>query len=124
MAGNANSGNRNPKGNPYPVHGPLPPTRGRPPGVPNKIGAQVKENVVTVFSQIGGIKTMVAWARRNKTEFYRMYSRLIPTQVIATVDLRDATEFSDAELVEIISSPSSGRIAGPQEGESVAGGVH
>ena len=116
MAGNMYSGRPDP---PF-----LPPTRGRPKGTLNKVGAQAKENILEVFSRLGGVDKMVAWARRNKTEFYRMYARLVPTQVIATIDVRDATEFSDAELVEIIRSPGSGRIAGPQEGEGVARGVH
>jgi hypothetical protein len=56
---------------------------GRPKGVPNKVSRQVKENIVSVFEELGGREEMVKWAKsddRNKTEFYRMYSRLAPIE--------------------------------------------
>jgi hypothetical protein len=54
---------------------------GRPLGVPNKLSATVKDNIITVFDDIGGIEQMSAWAKENKTQFYNMYAKLLPLQV-------------------------------------------
>lgn len=74
----------------------------RPKGVPNKLGAQAKENIVAVFTRLGGTAAMAAWAERNKTEFYRLYARLIPTETVAEIAYRDVSELTDAELAVIV----------------------
>ena len=77
-------------------------------GVPNKIGAQVKENVVAVFNRLGGTAEMANWAQRHKTEFYRLYARLLPTESVTEIIRRDATELSDNELANIATGSSTG----------------
>ena len=77
-------------------------------GVPNKIGAQVKENVVAVFNRLGGTAEMANWASRHKTEFYRLYARLLPTESVTEIIRRDATELSDNELANIATGSSTG----------------
>lgn len=49
-------------------------------GIPNKVSASAKENVIAVFTRLGGTATMARWANRNKSEFYRLYARLIPLE--------------------------------------------
>lgn len=61
-------------------------TGGRKKGVTNKVNAEVKDNIIAVFNKIGGIDNMAAWAQKNSTEFYRLYGRLIPTDVNASHD--------------------------------------
>jgi hypothetical protein len=73
----------------------------RPKGVPNKIGAQAKENIVAVFTRLGGTAAMAAWAERNKTEFYRLYARLIPSESTTAISVRDAEDLSTEELLAI-----------------------
>jgi UV DNA damage repair endonuclease len=34
-----------------------------------------------VFVRLGGTAAMADWARENPTEFYRIYSKLLPLQV-------------------------------------------
>jgi UV DNA damage repair endonuclease len=51
---------------------------GREKGTPNKVSATVKENIICVFTRLGSTAAMAEWAEENKTEFYRMYSRLAP----------------------------------------------
>lgn len=51
---------------------------GRPKGSENKVTATAKENVLAVFTRLGGTAAMAMWADENKTEFYKMYARLIP----------------------------------------------
>lgn len=88
-------------------------------GARNKIGAQVKENVIAVFTRLGGTAAMADWARENLTEFYKIYARLIPTEVTATIDIRDASELSDSELIAICLGGSTGTVVeAPSEGES------
>jgi len=113
----AHYGARNP--NPPPSPG-----KGRPLGVPNKIGAQVKENILAVFERLGATDAMVKWARRNKTEFYRFYARLAPTYMIATVDIRDASELTDGELARIIARAGSAGTAGEAAGSEVPDSIH
>src|SRR5271156_3852987 len=81
---------------------------GRPKGMPNKIGAAVKSNVMAIFEQIGGRDTMAGWARENLTEFYRLYARLIPTESSTEITIRDVTELSRAELLLIASGSGDG----------------
>lgn len=54
---------------------------GRTKGVPNKVGATAKENILAVFTRLGGTAAMARWAEDNQTEFYKLYARLIPTDV-------------------------------------------
>ena len=80
-------------------------TGGRVAGTPNKISGAVRDNVINVFNKIGGEEEMARWAKDNQTEFYRMYSKLLPRQVnseISTETNRPANELSDGELTEII----------------------
>lgn len=92
-------------------------------GRPNRIGWVVKQNVLEVFELLGGVDGMVKWAKRNKTEFYRLYARLIPTEIVGTLDVRDASELSDSELQLIALGRSSGA---PREetGEDKPSQVH
>ena len=53
---------------------------GRKPGVPNKLSATVKQNVIEVFEQLGGIEHMKQWAIDNPNNFYNIYAKILPTQ--------------------------------------------
>jgi len=68
-------------------------TGGRQKGTVNKISSGAKANVIGVFDMIGGRTAMAAWAKANPTEFYRLYSRLLPTDV--TID-------PEANKIEVI----------------------
>ena len=70
------------------------PGPGRKPGVPNKIGASAKNAFQAAFDQLGGVEGLVKWARadegKNLTDFYKLYARLIPTDLkVETPDLKD-----------------------------------
>jgi hypothetical protein len=53
---------------------------GRKAGVPNKMSATVKENVISVFEALGGIEHMTIWATDNPNNFYNIYAKILPTQ--------------------------------------------
>lgn len=55
-------------------------TGGRQKGTPNKVSGTVKDNVVAVFDGIGGVATMTVWAKSNETEFFKLYSKLLPIE--------------------------------------------
>ena len=50
-------------------------------GTPNKLSSGSKMNIESVFRKIGGQDAMAEWAMENKTEFYRLYARLLPHEV-------------------------------------------
>lgn len=53
-------------------------TGGRTAGTLNKVSATVKDNVLAVFNRLGGTSGMAEWANENKTEFYKLYGKMIP----------------------------------------------
>lgn len=53
---------------------------GRQKGVPNKLSGTVKDSVVAVFAALDGVPGMTRWAKDNPTEFYKIYSRLLPIE--------------------------------------------
>jgi len=54
---------------------------GRQQGTPNRITTAFKQAVQIVYDDIGGHVAFAAWARENQTDFYRIASRLIPTEI-------------------------------------------
>jgi len=56
---------------------------GRGKGTPNKITSAFKDAVRIAFEDIGGRHAFAAWARENPTDFYKIASRLIPTEIAA-----------------------------------------
>jgi len=60
-------------------------TGGRQPGTPNKVTRAIREHFEHAFEllQQDDTANLTSWARANPTEFYRLSSKLIPTQVNA-----------------------------------------
>lgn len=56
-------------------------TGGRIAGVPNKTTALVKEALHEAFIDLGGVPALMRWGKRNRGEFYKLWARLIPTEV-------------------------------------------
>jgi hypothetical protein len=92
-------------------------------GIPNRIGAAVKSNVIAVFDAIGGRDGMAKWALANKGEFYRLYARIIPTESTTEVTFRDASNLSESELIAIATAGSVGTPAKTEEPDK-PNGVH
>lgn len=72
---------------------------GRPKGVPNKLTTSAKQAFQLAFDELGGVEGLVRWAKQddNLGDFYKLYARLIPTdvkvdlpQVAQAIDLMDA----------------------------------
>ena len=56
-------------------------TGGRQKGTPNKTTAAVKEAMVQAFDQLGGVPALVEWAKSNPTDFYKLWAKLLPTEI-------------------------------------------
>ena len=71
------------KGDPKPVGS------GRKEGVQNAITRTVKETVLAVFNKLqeDPVANLEAWAKTEPTEFYKISSKLIPTEVNAQVEV-------------------------------------
>ena len=82
-----------------------PKTGGRVAGTPNVVTGTVKDNILAVFNRLDGTAGMARWARNNQTEFYKLYAKLLPIQVNATVQEvkvpEDLSDFGDAELATL-----------------------
>jgi hypothetical protein len=63
-----------------------PKTGGRVKGTPNKVGVEVKAALERAFKDIGGHAALARWARNNQTEFYKLWTKLLPKDINATVD--------------------------------------
>ena len=59
---------------------------GRQKGTPNKTTAKVKEAMELAFEGIGGVPALIEWAEDNKTEFYKLFAKLLPVQVEANLN--------------------------------------
>lgn len=55
--------------------------RGRKKGEVNKVTKQVKDMILDCFEEIGGLPGFAAWARKNRTDFYKLYGKLLPIQL-------------------------------------------
>lgn len=56
-------------------------TGGRKKGTPNKATASVKQALQIAFDGIGGVERLTEWAMNNQTEFYKLYSKLLPQEI-------------------------------------------
>lgn len=60
--------------------------KGRVKGVPNKATKAVKEALQEAFDGLGGVASLTAWAKNEPTEFYKLWAKLLPTEVKAKVE--------------------------------------
>lgn len=76
-------------------------TGGRRPGSLNKRTIAVKEALTQAFDGIGGLSAFIEWARENQTEFYKQYTKMLPTEIknadgspffVKVLDMRDDPE--------------------------------
>ena len=59
---------------------------GRKKGTPNKVTASIKEAFKEAFDELGGAQALVTWGQANQTEFYKLASKLIPTEIAGKVE--------------------------------------
>lgn len=54
---------------------------GRPKGSRNKKTVAVKEALENAFAGMGGTPALIKWAKENPTEFFKIWSKLLPIQI-------------------------------------------
>lgn len=54
--------------------------KGRAKGVPNKLTKSAREAFQRAFDDTGGFESLSTWAKNNRTDFYKLYARLIPVE--------------------------------------------
>lgn len=54
---------------------------GRAKGSRNHISQSAKEAFQKAFDGLGGAEALCEWAKTNQTDFYKLYSKLIPVDV-------------------------------------------
>lgn len=57
---------------------------GRPKGTPNKLTKNAREAFQLAFEESGGFTQLTEWAKKNRTEFYKLYARLIPVEHVGS----------------------------------------
>jgi hypothetical protein len=77
----------------------IPKTGGRKPGSLNKTTVAVKEAFREAFELLGGTQALVTWAGENPTQFYQLYSKLIPTEIDATISGKDGAPAVQVNIV-------------------------
>jgi hypothetical protein len=78
-------------------------TGGRKTGSVNLVTKRVKEALEQAFDDMGGVPALVQWGRANPSEFYRIWSKMLPRELKAEV----ATE--PAGKVVLFMFPDDGR---------------
>ena len=61
--------------------------RGRKKGELNRTTVAVKEALLMAFEGIGGVSALTEWGRENPGDFYRLYVKLLPRQMMVEADL-------------------------------------
>ena len=61
---------------------------GRQKGVKNKVSSKIKDSIQAVYENLGGDEGFSEWAMNERTEFYKIYARLIPTDVEHSGDIK------------------------------------
>lgn len=84
-------------------------------GSKNVLGASAKENVVAVFTRLGGTHAMAEWAKDNLTDFYRLYAKLIPQEVSGAFTVDHTVETGDAVSL----SPRLDKLRSLRQGNTV-----
>ena len=96
---------------------------GRKKGTPNKITADVKASLLSVYAEIGGDEQFAKWAKKNQTTFYKLWIRLLPPDLplppmlllLAALPVEVAAAFREflAEFLHPPGTPlSGGRLSG------------
>jgi len=57
------------------------PGPGRPKGLKNKLTLKAKQAFEHAFNATGGQAGLATWGKANRTEFYKLFARLIPLDI-------------------------------------------
>jgi hypothetical protein len=75
-------------------------TGGRQKGTPNRVTSAAREAMQLAFEGIGGVDALTTWAKKNQTEFFKLYARLIPIQQEISGPEGEPVEFREMPATE------------------------
>lgn len=67
---------------------------GRPKGSQNKSTASVKAALCEAFEKMGGVPALLAWGKKNPEEFYKIWAKMMPTEIQANVSGKVVVEIA------------------------------
>lgn len=53
----------------------------RPKGSKNKLTASIKGAISEAFTQLGGVPSLVRWAKEDQAAFYKLWGNLAPKEI-------------------------------------------
>ncbi|WP_250470086.1 MULTISPECIES: hypothetical protein [unclassified Caballeronia] len=82
-------------------------------GVLNKTTASVKSALTEAFEQLGGVDALVRWGKSDPAAFYSIWSKMLPAEVRAEVNINDGLTAADriegiAALLRAVGKPVEG----------------
>ena len=82
---------------------------GRPRGSVNKVPASLRDDLITVYEELGGIQGMVEWAKAkegNRALFYRILASTLPRQVAVSARMEHHGMIEGRETWKLFTRPS------------------
>lgn len=73
---------------------------GRQAGSENKLTRTIKESFGEAFELLGGAQELFEWAKTNKTDFYKLASKLIPTEISGAISVTPQARVFPMGLIE------------------------
>lgn len=61
--------------------------QGRKKGSVNKNTVAVKEALQAAFQGIGGVPKLIAWAEESPGEFFKLWTKMLPTEIVGDLSL-------------------------------------
>lgn len=58
---------------------------GRTPGSKNRVSVAAKQAFQEAFDELGGVEALKTWATDNPTDFFKLFSKLIPVDTNVTL---------------------------------------
>lgn len=74
---------------------------GRKKGTPNKSTVSVKEALQAAFDGMGGMAALKAWGEQEPTEFYKIWSKMLPQEVKSEISGKDGAPIAPVMNVTI-----------------------
>ncbi|HEY6021799.1 MAG TPA: hypothetical protein VIY48_18595 [Candidatus Paceibacterota bacterium] len=80
---------------------------GRKKGTPNKSTVSVKEALQAAFDGMGGMEALKVWGQQEPTEFYKLWSKMLPQEVKSEISGKDGAPIAPVLNVTVGSQPKS-----------------
>lgn len=73
---------------------------GRPKGVPNKVGAQVREAILEAFKAAGGVRYLITLSEEHPQVFAVLLGKILPTEVQHSGEIELVHSDDDRNVLE------------------------